>query len=250
MTPVNISIPSLGNPANDLVPGGLGVPGNLAWTSGNGVGQNDIGIINLRDPLIPGTPAQNLEMVAPFSPFENGYTIAAPAAFPGAGVDGQMFNLVGYGLTGTGVSGIIPASGVQQLTLVGAPPANGTFTLGFTRPAGATPPGARHTAPSRSGALQHGTNKPHADAVRGRRGRSRRCVIPGRTSGEHLYASDLSRDGRERGRGDHDRRFTDTGLLRHEHSFRSQHADSHRRGRSWRGVRISPAISPSPSAAF
>ena len=122
-------------------PGGV-APANFVFPQGavafvpnaNGVGQNDIAVINLRDPnLLPGVNVPNLEMVAPFSPFENGYPIIAPAAFPAANTNGQTFNIVGYGLTGTGNFGITGPAG--ELTLgqntydQAVPPAGGAGDL-------------------------------------------------------------------------------------------------------------------------
>jgi hypothetical protein len=137
---VNIPILEPANAATQVVP--------AAWT-GNVDAGNDIGLVVLRDPnqLIPGVanPA-NDEMVAPFSPFENGYQVVAAAvppvqpAPPAAGVNGQTVTFVGYGGIGLGPYGTITQSGIQQINLTGvpapaavvAPAASPTFTLTFT----------------------------------------------------------------------------------------------------------------------
>ena len=80
---------------------------------------NDISVINLRDNL-PGLPASavGLRLIAPFSPYENGYSIVAPGAFP------QTFNMVGYGLQGTAAPPPAGTGGEAQVSPIG------TKTLG------------------------------------------------------------------------------------------------------------------------
>ena len=131
--PVNISIPIAGqaNAVMNTSPNFLFPTGGLAYTGTATLpGANDIGIITLRDPnpQVAGLAA-NLQMVAPYSPFEQGYAIATlpaqgtaggvPAA--GANQNGVPFNIVGYGVTGTGIAGITTASGAQLITLNGIP---------------------------------------------------------------------------------------------------------------------------------
>ncbi len=135
--PVNISILVPGSAANEILPTVANAGAGIAWTNtGAAAGPgaslaNDIGLVVLRDPnSLPGAPGGNLEMVAPWSPFENGYAIAAPGPYP------QNFSLAGYGSTGLGQFGIISRSGIQQINLAGVPAAGGgTFTLNF-RPQG------------------------------------------------------------------------------------------------------------------
>ncbi len=137
--PVNISIPVPGSAANEILPTVANAGAGMAWTNtgaDDGPGAslaNDIALVVLRDPnSLPGAPGGNLELVAPWSPFENGYAIAAPGPFP------QNFSLVGYGRTGLGQFGIISPSGIQQINLAGVPAAGGgSFTLNFTPQGGA-----------------------------------------------------------------------------------------------------------------
>ena len=128
-----IAGPAAGTFNNMLTP----AAGPMAWTTPAGAaGPNDIGLVVLRDPSpLPGVAAgQNLEMVAPFSPFENGYPTEAPPP-PGGGANGQQFNVVGYGYQGIGDVGIVSASGIQQITVAPLAGGGGDFTLTFNRPA-------------------------------------------------------------------------------------------------------------------
>jgi hypothetical protein len=106
---------------------------------------DDIAIINLRDslPLPAGLPA-NLRLIAPFSPFTSGYSIATPAPLPGeiggppAGSNGQVFNVVGYGRQGTGANGqqLVEPIGTKTLgqnTLDQTVPAEGPAALYIPR---------------------------------------------------------------------------------------------------------------------
>ena len=103
---------------------------------------NDISVINLRDNLaLPANMPANLRLIAPFSPYENGYPIVAPGAFP------FTFNMVGYGLQGTAAA---PPGGTGGQVL--QQPV-GTLTLGQnefdqTRPA---PPAAGSRADTPAG---------------------------------------------------------------------------------------------------
>ena len=64
----------------------------------------DIALVNLRDmlPLAPMPAGNNLRLVAPFSPYENGYPIMAPPANLSTAVPAtaQLVNIVGYGRQG------------------------------------------------------------------------------------------------------------------------------------------------------
>jgi hypothetical protein len=152
--PVNIPITVQGVYGNTISPGG-GVVNNMiapaAWTGNASADTNDIAMVVLRDPnALPGVPAGNLEMAAPFSPFENGYEIASLPAAPAIdtpGANGPGFNIVGYGYTGLGLYGVITQSGIQQIDLAGMPAPGGTFTLNFTPQGGvAAPPTAAISA--------------------------------------------------------------------------------------------------------
>lgn len=145
-TRVNVAIPILANANNLRLPTGA-----LAFQPGpDGTGPNDIGLIVLRDPQTPGTPAENLQMVAPWSPHvRHGYDIEPAPMMPPAGppaANGPEVTLVGYGGTGTGNTGLVYSSGIQEVTLgVGT---TGSFQLEFTRPLEvASPP---NTAPPAS----------------------------------------------------------------------------------------------------
>ncbi len=155
--PVNISIPipGLAGPVQPGAANAIAGPaagtfnniltpavGAMAWTGfapGVFMGPNDIALAVLRDPSLAVTAGQNLEMVAPFSPFENGYPIIPMPAAPALGVantNGPPFNVVGYGATGVGALGTVSASGVQQINLAGFVGGGGVnFTLTFNRPA-------------------------------------------------------------------------------------------------------------------
>jgi len=186
--PVNLSIEIPGNATNQFVPTVANAGLGMAW-AGGARAPNDIGLIVLRDPnALPGVPAGgNLEMVAPFSPFESGYPIVdAPAAIPQiapANTNGPLFTMVGYGDTGLGLYGTISASGLFQINLAGVPEAGGNFTLNFTpqgvaavataatpcKPSRGTPRGTTHCQRSRCRASRR---RRHREKQHGPRGAS------------------------------------------------------------------------------
>jgi len=112
--PVNIAIPI---PVN----AGGAMANNYVYPSAASFPTNgDIALVNLRDslPLPPIPSANNLRLVAPFSPFENGYPIMAPGPLnPNFGTPAyfsQTVSIVGYGRQGFAGLVAIPTHGLSR----------------------------------------------------------------------------------------------------------------------------------------
>ena len=114
---VNIQINIPGIPANFVFP-----EAPLAYNPATDA--NDIAVVNLTDSLAlpPGLPA-NLRLIAPFSPFESGYSIVPLPGAPAINVanqNGPTFTMVGYGRQGTGAGGQVAVAPPVGTKTVGA----------------------------------------------------------------------------------------------------------------------------------
>jgi hypothetical protein len=142
--PISIPVPmSQQQPAN-----APGATWNGNWRDGN-----DISILTLTDPMTGGL------MVAPYYGPQIGYPIVANGANANIANENQSYTLVGYGLTGTGTSGVLPRTGgsmrmgannwqatgqllnneLQTISVTGTPApglGGGSFTLTYTPPQG------------------------------------------------------------------------------------------------------------------